>query len=506
MKRKILFAILIGLQSLWIGTDVLAMDSIGSSLDKREQRLSSSLKQMFGVNVKIDGDVVTFEGPLDKVETAISKLNDFNQLRQDVIPVSTETILTQACPKSKLTCWLDCLFSLGVQNQGELSNFLIKEDKDGRIKMSYNSLFNQQVANMYLEEIKKQSPYFNWMSRCNKQLIQTIDDDLIVNYDLLTEYLCSIEVQPEPTDSNDIFVSELSLESVLKRLTAAAGSDISLVGTSIPGKYKVRTVMLGNDNNQGSAPVQTIEIVIDQSGSMVGDKIASVNQKMPIFLRELREALTEGQSLNVEVYAFSDDIVPYNTYTFIHSDHSKIYWKDIGTSGGTDLTKVGERLKLSSPDERKVVVAFTDGEHQSKSDLAASLESMSEMQHEGSFAQPYFCRVGLASNNNASYFEKVSNAFAGSFYDHDSIDGFCQKVSSKIPYLLESNIPLILTLNGTDVTIRQQDAKPDIHTTTQTVGTGDSIMHRGVRGVVATEIEKLEAQIERLKLEAEQKK
>ena len=508
MKRKILFAILIGLQSLWIGNDVLAMDSIGSSLDKREQRLSSSLKQMFGVNVKIDGDVVTFEGPLDKVETAISKLNDFNQLRQDVIPVSTETILTQACPKSKLTCWLDCLFSLGVQNQGELSNFLIKEDKDGRIKMSYNSLFNQQVANMYLEEIKKQSPYFNWMSRCNKQLIQTIDDDLIVNYDLLTEYLCSIEVQPEPTDSNDIFVSELSLECVLKRLTAAAGSDISLVGTSIPGKYQVRTVMLGNDSHSNGGSIQTIEIVIDKSGSMSGDKIDSVNRRMPIFLQELKNALTEGQSLNVEVFAFNDDISPYNTYNLTHASNSQISWKDIVPSGGTDLTKVGERLKLSSPDEHKVVVAFTDGEHEStKSDLNTSLLSLSALQHEGCFAQPYFCRVGVSSDNAKSYFSKISDTFAGSFYNHDSVEEFCKKVSSKIPYLLESNIPLILTLNGTDVTIRQQDAKPDIHITTQTVSTGDSIMHQGIRRtVVPTEIERLEAQIAALKLEAEQAK
>jgi len=160
-------------------------------------------------------------------------------------------------------------------------------------------------------------------------------------------------------------------------------------------------------------------------------------------------------------------------------------------------------LRLSSPDERKVVVAFTDGEHQSESDLTASLESMSEMQHEGSFAQPYFCRVGLPSNDNASYFEKVSKAFAGSFYEHDSIDGFCQKVTSKIPYLLESNIPLILTVDGVDITIRQQDAKPDIHTTDQTVSAGDAIMHRGIRGNVdvRTEIERLEAQIAALKLQ-----
>jgi uncharacterized protein YegL len=501
MKRNFLFAIFMVIQSLWIATDVLAMELVSRSLDKREQRLSSSLNQMFGVDIKINGDVLTFKGPLDKIEGAISKLNDFNQLRQNVIPVSTKTIFTQACPNSKLTCWQECLDSLGIQ-QDDLSNFAIKNqrDEDGCLKIPYGQVsgeltFNQKLANMYVDEVKSRSAYFGWMSRCNKQLIQTIDDYLVVNYGLLTEYLCSIEIQPESTDSNDVFVSQLSLQSVLKRLTAAAGGDISLVGTSIPGQYQVRTVMLGNDGHSNGGSIQTIEIVIDQSGSMAGDKINSVNQKMPIFLRELRGALIqEGQSLNVEVYAFSDNISRYNTYTLIHSDHSGIPWKDIGVTGGTDLTKVGDRLKLSNPDERKVVVAFTDGEHASTSDLNASLETVSKMQHEGCFAQPYFCRVGLPSSNNTSYFSKISSTFSGSFYEQDSIEEFCKKVTSNIPYLLESNIPLILTVDGVDITIRQQDAKRDIHTTTQEVRQGDSIMHQGIRGIVSTEVERLEAE------------
>jgi hypothetical protein len=330
------------------------------------------------------------------------------------------------------------------------------------------------------------------MSRCNNQLIETIGDELVIHYDLLAEYLCSIEVKPELT--NETSIVQLSLQSILKRLTAAAGSDISLVKTSKPGEYQVRTVMVGNDNSQGSRAAQTIEIVIDKSASMGGEKIDSVNERMPIFLRELQNALTEGQSLNVKVFAFSDDIAPYESYTLAHSEKPSILWKKIVADGGTDLTKVGDRLKLSTPDERKVVVAFTDGQHYSTSDLNVSLSDLSAMQHEGSFAQPYFCRVGLANPENTPYFSKISSAFAGSFYEHDSIGDFCKKVTSNIPYLLESNIPLILTIDGVDITIRQQDAKPDIHTTTQTVHQGDSIMHQGIRGVVSTEVERLEAE------------
>lgn len=514
MKIKSFFSIIVVMQSLWIATQAHAMDDSALSKSEhyarsREQRLSSFFNQIFGVDVQIKDDTVSIQGTQGQLEAASAKLNDFNELRKHVIPVSSKAITTQACTNSQFTCWQECLVSLGIQ-QDNLSNFAIMNqlDEDGCLKIPYGLVsgeltFNQKLANMYIEEIKRQSLYFDWVSRCNNQLIQTSNDYLIINYGLLAEYLCSLGVQAEPTDNENIFVSQFSLKGVLKRLTAAAGGDVSLVGTSKPGQYRVRTVMLGHDsyqNREGAA--QNIEIVIDRSSSMDGEKINTVNKRMPIFLSQLRRSLSENQSLNVEVYAFSEDISHYNTYTLTHSDSSTIYWKNIGTGGGTDLTKVGERLKLSNPDERKVVVAFTDGEHTSSTDLSTSLSSISKMQHEGCFAQPYFCRVGLPSSDNTSYFSKVSSAFAGSFYDHDSIDEFCQKVSSKIPHLLESNVPLILTVDGIDITIRQQDAKPDIHTTTQTVSSGDAIMHRGVRGIVdvSTEIERLEAQIAALKL------
>jgi hypothetical protein len=45
-------------------------------------------------------------------------------------------------------------------------------------------------------------------------------------------------------------------------------------------------------------------------------------------------------------------------------------------------------------------------------------------------------------------------------------------------------VPIILTLNGQDVTIRQPDAYADIHTTTQILKKGDSVLHKGVRQTV----------------------
>jgi len=324
MKRKIFLAILVVVQSLWIAPQAYAMDDISRSEQyarSREQRLSGFFNQIFGVDIQINGDTVNLKGTQDQLDGAIAKLNNFNELGKHVIPVSSKAITTQAFASPQFVCWQDCLDSLGVQ-QGDLSNFAIANqlDQDSCLKIPYGPkgrelTFNQKLANMYVDEVKNRSPYFNWISRSNSQIIQTVDDYLVINYGLLTEYFCGLNVQTEPTDSEDIFASQVSLQSILKKLTAAAGGDISLVGTSTPGQYRVRTVMLGHDGYQNEGgTAQTIEIVIDQSGSMSGEKIASVNQKMPIFLRALRDALTEGQSLNVEVYAFNNDISRYDTY------------------------------------------------------------------------------------------------------------------------------------------------------------------------------------------------
>lgn len=515
MRRKFLFAVLLTIQCLWAATQVFAMDEFASGISSksvkyaqsREQRLSGFFSQIFGLDVQVTGNTVNFKGNQRQLAEAANRLNDFNQLRKHVIPVSSKVTTTQSCSNAKFTSWSECLTAIGIQ-QSDLSDFSLSSylDQESCLKIPYGSesgplTFYQKVAKMYVEEVKNRSAYFDWVSRTNPELVQTIDEYLTINYGLLTDYLCSLPIQMEPTDNDNIFVSQLSVQSVLKKLTAAAGGDISLVETSTPGRYQVRTVMLGSDNYNRGSTVPTIEIVIDKSTSMGGDKIDAVNNGIPVFLKKLRSALTEGQTLKVDIFVFSDDIAPYSTYTLSHSNSSEILWKNISINGGTDLTKVAQRLSLSSPDERKVVVAFTDGEHESNSDLDGSLSSLSMLQHEGSFAQPYFCRVGVASDKNTSYFSKISNTFAGSFYDHDSVEDFCTKVSSNIPYLLESNTPLILTLNGVDVTIRQQDAKPDVHVTNQTVGNEDAIMHRGIRGIVdvTSEIQRLEAQIAALK-------
>lgn len=521
MKNNILYVFLsfffiIGLPFQSFSADDLELREKSEPLPNI-QRLSTALSQIFGTGIEISDDQVTLKSDKLKLDAAIAKLNNFESLRQEVIPISSSHIMTRQCNTAIFSSWKSCLTSLGVKGE-EISN-LTMLDENGCVKIFYKPelideltpkpsdelTFNQKMANAYVVEIKKQSPYFNWVSQNNPHLIEITEDCkyLIINYGLLTDYFCKLDVATEQTDQDGVFTYTLSLQTILKRLTAAAGGDISLVSTSIPGQYKVRTVMLGGQKSQQENRV--IEIVIDNSGSMRGDKIEKINKKMPELLQQFRDALQMDESLKVIIYFFNDEIKHYYTYYLSPSNQSPITWLNLATDGGTDLTKVGERMSLSSLDERKLVIAFTDGEHKkSPTDLNKSFKKLQEMQHNGTFAQPYFCRVGVRSEANSAYFSKISRIFDGSFKDHDNIDDFCRTVTSNIPYLLESNSPLVITLDGEDITIRQQDAHADIHVTSQIVKQGDAILHKGIRQYISDE--SVSSSTPSIKLETDEEK
>lgn len=460
----------------------------------REQRLARALTDIVGIPVQIRADNAIFEGSRDQVESAIAKLNNFEHLRQNIISISGNTGLTQNYQKTSFSCWGDCLESLGVPSTN-LRNFAINNQKDDGFTLEFPYVpnasddFNNKLVDLYFNELKAKSPLFNWINQIDKEFVQQKDDYRIINYGRLAEYLCKLQVNIDSSNAeNDRVELKLPLQRILKRLIAVAGHDLSLVKTGTPGKYKLRTIMLGDANNQGALPLTpTIEIIIDKSASMggAGGGIDQINRQMPNLLKELRGSLREGQSLNVSIFAFNDTIDPVKSFTLSFSDDSPILWENISASGLTNLAVIGDRLSLNNPEEKKVVVAFTDGEHTTENiTLPDCFKTLKELQHKGMFAQPYLCAVGQSATGSKKFFSGISQIFAGAVEEHKDISAYCKWVSSQIPSLLESNTPIVLTLNGENITIRQKDGQPDIHVTTQILQNGDTVVHKGKKSVV----------------------
>lgn len=69
--------------------------------------------------------------------------------------------------------------------------------------------------------------------------------------------------------------------------------------------------------------------------------------------------------------------------------------------------------------------------------------------------------------------------------------------------LINKQHSLVLTLKGYIVTIRQQDENPDVHTTTQVVSSGDTIMYQGTHHTVGSVVQEETTEQKIARLEAE---
>jgi hypothetical protein len=509
--------------------------------DVRDGRISGVLSDLLGMEIQIQDDTVVLKGTKANIDEAMARLNNFDRLRQSVIPVNATSVLTQASDSPKFGSFQDFLFTLGIQ-PSDISNFRIddKLDENGMYKIPFGPIIqgkltaNQHLAIVFLEMLQEKSPYFAWVCKREKHIITETENYRIINYGLLTQYLCKLEIQHEPVSVSDVLQSRLPLNidlkgtstvarednslaklsasghhhdepvgvrdvlqsrlpinDVLKRLTAAAGGDISLVKSSKSGHYHVRTVVLDrNNHDQQLSMIPTVEIIIDASGSMgelsgrkEGEsKVDVINDFTPKLIAQFRDSLRSGESLKVIVSTFNEEMKLHKTYDLVANSPENINWEKINPKNGTNLTLVGEKLILGGPDEKKVVVAFTDGKHTASDSIKESMETLKQKNKKGELAKPYFCRVGV--NEGDEYFSDISSTFAGEFFEQANIDQFCSVISSSIPSLLESSTPIILSMESSSLTVRQQDVNPDIHTTTETVSSGSTITHRGVKHLV----------------------
>lgn len=479
---------LLGSLTLLNTNEVLGGDIERAAQSHREERIKSGLKSIIQRDFEIVDDNLVITGTQEELNDVLNRLNDFDKLRKEIIPISSERAKTKGYQSNKFKSWKDCLDCLGV-GQEKFSNFAIgnQVDENTSLRIDYNSDFNRSIADLYVQELKKLSPFFALASTRNPHLITKTQEHLIINYDFFNGFFCSENPLYTQTLTQDQYELKLPITNILKKIIAASSGDLSLVKGSAQDQYHIRAIMLGESDNALSLSRNlAIEIIIDNSGSMEGNKIQAINKEMPRFLGQISYWECKKRSISVKVLKFNTDISTHAEYNFTSPNQKMIQWREISTTGDTDLTKIHDRLAASTQSEHKVVVAFTDGMHNHGPDLNESLKSLEELRKTGNFAQPYLCSVGEGNKVDLTYFKRISEIFAGAFDHHQNIHQFCNKLADDIPNLLESNIPLVITIDGQDVTVRLQDSKPDIHITSQTVREGDALTYQGARAIVST--------------------
>ncbi|NCP61710.1 MAG: VWA domain-containing protein [Alphaproteobacteria bacterium] len=455
-----------------------------NSVDEDSNQLEGILNSLFGgkVSVKVDSEQETVRliGTEENVNEALVHLGDFDFLRTQFLPVDRRVGHTHASDKS-IDSWTDFIKANGI-NLKEFDMFNISSDRiaddRGVVTFETPSSLDRGFVRLYIEALQDKSQFFNWALHNLHGFLEGDDTKTVIHYALLAEFLYLEPKSPlSQVDDSEDFSILFSSQSVLKHLLAAVCGDVALVPEE-EGSYSVKTLSLGDKPSYTTA---TLEILVDKSYSMCGNAIGTVNREIPEFLRALQATLPVGVFVTVHLKAFDDQIDDVAIFD-IGRDTVLPILDPIKVRGGTDLTLIEDSL-VTKANERKVLVAFTDGNHQSPSNLSTSMEKMRDLVRSGKpFAKPKLCKVG---GESSVFFEKVADIFGGSYSTESNISGFCGSVISEMTQLMISRTNLVFQLAGENVVVKwARNDLPGIFSVSQRVNEGDSIISNGITYLV----------------------
>ncbi len=478
---------------------VCSAASLGDMGASREECvLARTLSEWFGVEVTTDGQNLKFSGEKAKLEAAVVKLRDFDQIRREFLPVNQGAAAIKSVAKP-LESWEECLAVLNI-NPALVRLFNLQgttDDAGKQLMIPAGEDFNGPVAKLYVDTLIKNSVFFKWIvDNFREQFIASIENDegrfLAVRYGLLNQFLClgdiAINEEQEAKDDEDAAQVQntdcvIPRQSVLRSLVAACSGSINLERRG-GNLYGVRFVSLG-EGAGGSYP--TVEFVIDTSGSMY-DKISIINKTMPKLLAHIQSRFSR---VKVRICSFSDEKRIVSEYDLVQGQPIPAFYALVA-NGGTNLGHIASSIPLSDDEQSKAVVAFTDGMHESGEHLLRdALEVVKVASLKGKVALPRLFRVGPGSNASEKFFKDMSGVVAGFSAYSDSIDDFCGVLVRDITHISRPRSAVSLQREGLVVSVNWMPIDvPGLFNAGAQAMDGDSIVNRHGSHVVSLPVAK----------------
>ena len=499
LMKKFLFA-------LCFVQAIYAMGFVAQAAPRPEDSHLVRALHAFGAGVSIeetDGKIF-LEGTPEAVQGMLDSLNDLGELRKRFLPFDTRATVVNTVPA--LDSWDSFFKSLGI-NPEEVSSINIDSALDQNSSLTFSGKRNIKVANIYVDFLKEESSFFAWAaSTMETGLVEATSDSLTIHYGRLSAFLASLPAQDivedeakaeegeegeERSDASSIRRVEIPVPSMLRKIIAACSDTVVLQPVEgSPGTYTPSTISLA-EGNQALVP-GCVDIVADNSGSMSGASIETVNDQLPSLLQALANSLPSGAELKANIHTVNDILSLHQQLTLTNGSPIPCVNK-IVTTGGTEL----HLLKDLFMQLGHAVVIYTDGGDTNKSATTATLPEIQRARDRGDIAQVTLIGVAGAA---PEYFTKVAATTGGKSYTADMstfIQDLCQKASS----LTQARSPLTLVIQGTQVTLWQQDAL-GLHAAAQTVRAGDIVNFGGIRRTVrdyVREIQMREGELKRLR-------
>ncbi len=442
-----------------------------------ENRLRSVLAEILpNVHVGILGHEVKLTGTERAIDEAIAKLRDFQALREVLLPMNNSKSLAVAKAKD-VKNWDDFLDAAGVDlslNQLFNTKANCVSDVNGSLIVETITKPNQRMFQAYLDSLQESSQFFAWARTNVPNFVVQHADRTTIHYGILSDFLY-LHTDALPLEDRDEAIATFSTQNVVKSLVAAVSGNMALKAVA-NGQYRVQAISLGE---RYDVRVGTLEIMVDRSTSMANAPISFVNRQLPILLDNAKKALSDGESLKIRLKAFDHQVEDIGTY-FLRKNEMLPRIPEIPVRGETDLTLI-EPLLNELDNERKLVIAFTDGEHTMQSkNLPDSIARMRKLVATGKFAQVRLCKVGQLKS---TYFDQVAAIFGGQYSTEDNVQQFFTTITEELKSLMRAKSPLVVQLAGQDVTVVEwiPDDEPGVYQSKQVVSEGASVKFKGVQ-------------------------
>ncbi|MDP4725416.1 MAG: hypothetical protein NWS47_03905 [Alphaproteobacteria bacterium] len=457
-----------------------------------KNKLPEAFKAAFKVSyADIKGDDLYVKGTQEQLDRVVDALIDFNRLRDYFLPPSTNVINVRAS-SVKLESWGACFDALCIDSQEvRLTNMDAAQDTTSELRIPIDTGFNRGIARLYVDLLKEKSSFFNWAYTNIKEFVREDDNQLIISYGLLNDFLYSaigngvtkFEAGEEGVDERECYELTIPVQSILKRLIAASSGVVTLRENG-NGTYKAYTTSLGNELSYGKVSRISAEFLLDKSGSMGGESINKLNQEMPKLLTMIRDLLPENTICDVIISPFTDKISKSEIRKFsLEKGKSIPSWGALVADGGTDLTHIGNAMALKAEEDEKIVVAYTDGNHESQASLPSSLDMITKLQKSGHFARPYFRKIGATAQSDF-YLNETAIKLAGSFDNNSTMNAFFDQISIHVKDLLRAKMRIVFTIDGAEISFHQPNHQLGLYEINPAVSEGDSFIHSGITTMV----------------------
>ena len=221
-------------------------------------------------------------------------------------------------------------------------------------------------------------------------------------------------------------------------------------------------------------------------------RIDIVKQNLPSFFTNLQSALKSNQTATVRVFSFAETC---GHITTLQLPSSNVAIPDLNMGSATDLNPIIDAISgtLSqttnyvatdafSPTAPRLVVAFTDGQHNTNGDLR--MDSLNEIVRDGYFAYPILCYVGNMLGGTVGglhTLSQIATQLNGSFVDAKDFSTFFPKLDQIIDQHLVPKSQLIALLNGLALpTVTWFENQDGLATLPRTMQSGSQIKYNGI--------------------------